>query len=90
LKWTDIISGLVQIGSDDDTDPAKLREGVQPVDVLAKMREQKCPDIEITFTGMAFIIQGALEVIKEAIVCIKSLQKPNIFWVLTPLLHLPY
>lgn len=48
------------------------------------MRERKCKDIEITFVGMAFIIEGCLRVIKEAVEIVTGIEPVNCMWVIMP------
>ena len=48
------------------------------------MRKKGIKDLEITFVGMAFIIQGALKVIRRAIETINKIQEPSCIWALMP------
>ena len=48
------------------------------------MRDEGIKDLDITFVGMAFMIQGALKVIKEAAETINKIQKVTCIWVLMP------
>ena len=48
------------------------------------MRDAGIKDLEITFVGMAFIIHGALNVIKNAIDVINKVKAPNCLWILMP------
>ena len=54
---------------------------------MRKMREEKKSDLDICFTGMAFIIQGAHDIIASAIetcITIKKMGKPTCLWMVQP------
>ncbi len=52
---------------------------------MKEMRAQKCKDIEITFVGMAFLVEGALDVIKAAIdVVTNEVEVPQCIWIIQP------
>ena len=46
------------------------------------MRIAGVKDLEITFIGMAYIIRGAVRVIKSAIQTLKLIKKPPCIWIL--------
>ena len=48
------------------------------------MRKAGIKDLEITFVGMAFIIHGALKIIKNAIEVINNVERPTPLWILMP------
>ena len=46
------------------------------------MRKKGYKDLEITFVGMAFIIQGALQVIQSAVSTVVQIEKPPLLWII--------
>jgi len=52
---------------------------------MEKLRKAGIKDLEITFVGMAFVIQGALQIIKRAIDTIKQMEEPDCTWLFRPL-----
>ena len=52
------------------------------------MRKKGYKDLEITFVGMAFIIQGALQVIQSAVSIIVQIKKPSLLWTIMVLYFL--
>lgn len=51
---------------------------------LELMREQGAGNVDISFAGMAFIIKGAIKVIKEAADACKKIENPNLLWFAMP------
>ena len=49
---------------------------------MEEMRAAGVKDLEITFVGMAFVIQGALKVIKSAIQTVNKIEKVPCIWIL--------
>jgi hypothetical protein len=51
---------------------------------MKAMRARKMKDIEITFVGMAFIIDGCINVINDAVDTILKIEMPTCWWILMP------
>ena len=49
---------------------------------MEEMRADGVKDLEITFIGMAFVIQGALRVITSAIQTINKIEKVSCIWII--------
>ena len=49
---------------------------------MEEMRAAGVKDLEITFIGMAFVIQGAMKVIKSAILTVNQIEKVSCIWIL--------
>ena len=49
---------------------------------MEDMRRAGVKDLEITFIGMAYVIQGALKVIKSAIQTVRKIEKPHCLWII--------
>ena len=48
------------------------------------MRKEGKSDMDITFMGMAFIIDGAMNIIKDSITTICQVENPNWTWIVQP------
>lgn len=51
---------------------------------MKEMRTAKCTDLEITFVGMAFVINGALEIIEDCIKTLAQVEIAQCLWVIMP------
>ena len=51
--------------------------GKRPAEVMADMRAMGVKDLEITFVGMAFVIDGALKIVERASITVDKLKKPT-------------
>ena len=49
---------------------------------MEEMRAAGVKDLEITFIGMAFVIQGAMKEIKSVILTVNQIEKVSCIWII--------
>eukprot|EP01034_Spumella_vulgaris_P035838 gene35838-44192_t len=67
-----------------DAGPVVSPNRIKPGQVMKDMKDQPCTDLEVTFVGMAFVINGALEIIEDAIKTLAQVENAQCLWVIQP------
>eukprot|EP00597_Dinobryon_sp_UTEXLB2267_P004140 CAMPEP_0170062696 /NCGR_PEP_ID=MMETSP0019_2-20121128/3825_1 /TAXON_ID=98059 /ORGANISM="Dinobryon sp., Strain UTEXLB2267" /LENGTH=526 /DNA_ID=CAMNT_0010268907 /DNA_START=12 /DNA_END=1595 /DNA_ORIENTATION=+ len=79
-----LLSSLVNYKSSVDKATLRGANDMTPAQVMRKMREDQCKDLEITFVGMSFIIRQALQLIKESIDLLPQVETSKWSWIVMP------